>query len=146
MHQISWKLIPRLLKTQKNDTEINRIPTSSTSWFLHTLSHQMLVFQAPDDQIHHRKTQKKEPGNKHEKRHLFWSKVQEKLSKWGPKMHPKSIKIKALTPGCPFVYPQVSLDRPRGPQGAKMEAPGLPNDRFGNQKWACSSPKGQLWL
>ena len=34
-------------------------------------------------------------------------------------MHPKSIKIKAWTPGCRFVYPQVSLDRPHGPQGAK---------------------------
>ena len=29
---------------------------------------------------------------------------------------------------------QVSLDRPHGRPGAKVEAPGLPNDRFGHQK------------
>ena len=48
-------------------------------------------------------------------------------------MHPKSIKIKAWTPGCPCVYPEVSLDRPHRPEGAKVEAPGLPNDRFGTK-------------
>ena len=55
------------------------------------------------------------PGNKHEKRHLFWSKVPEKLSKWCPEIHPKSIKIQAWTPRPPFLSPQVPLDRPMVP-------------------------------
>ena len=53
------KISPRPLKNMKNDTEINIILISVTSWFLHTLSHQILVFQAPHDQIHPRKSLKK---------------------------------------------------------------------------------------
>ena len=60
------------------------------------------------------------PGNKHEKRHQFWFKVPEKLSKWGPEIHPKSIKIQVWTPRCPLVSSQLSLDRPMVPQGAKL--------------------------
>ena len=40
----------------------------------------------------------------------------------------------SLDPKVSFVYPQVSLDRPHGPQGAKVEAPGLPNEKLGPKK------------
>ena len=105
----------------KNDTEINRILTSVTSWFLHTLSHQMLVFQAPHDQIHARKSKQKELEKNIKKKHQCCSKVPEKLAKWGPEIDLKSIKIKLWIPGCPFCCPRL-------PQGAKV----VPQDR----KWS----------
>ena len=117
----------------KNDTEINRILTSVTSWFLHTLSHQILVFQAPYDQILTRKSKKKELEKNIKKKHQCCSKVPEKLAKWGPEIDLKSIKIKLWIPGCPFCCPRLPQGAKVVPQGAKMEPPGLPNDSFGHQ-------------
>ena len=65
----------------------------------------------------------------------------QKASKWDPEIDRKSIKIQAWTPRSPFLCFQVSLDRPMAPQGAKVEAPGLPNDRFWAPKVTVSVSK-----
>ena len=58
------------------------------------------------------------------------SKVLNKLSKWGPDIDTKSVKAQARAPRCPFLCSKAPLDRPMVPQGAKVEAPGLSNDRL----------------
>ena len=65
----------------------------------------MLVSGAPDVQILTKTSLKQIPGNKQEKnmekkQQLCWPNVPEKLPKWGPEIHPKSIKI----------YKNLSLD------------------------------------
>ena len=59
------------------------------------------------------------------KKHKFCSKVPEKLSKWGPEINLKSIKIRLWIPGCPFCCSYGLPGLPQGakvvPQGAKME-------------------------
>ena len=64
--------------------------------------------------------------------------VPEKLSKWAPKILLKSLKMRPWIPTCPSCCSQ---GRPGCPQdakialnGAKMEAPGLPNHGLGHQK------------
>ena len=79
---------------------------------------------------------KKEPGKKHGKNHLCCSKVPEKLSKWGPEIHIKSMRIRLWIPGCPFYCSYSLPGLPQcakvGFQGAKMEPLSLPTDSFGH--------------
>ncbi len=45
----------------------------------------------------------------------------EQLSKWGPEIYPKSIKIKVWTPRCPLAYSHVPWIAPMVPKDAKVE-------------------------
>jgi len=81
---------------------------------------------------------KKEPGKKHGKNHQCCSKVPEKLSKWDPEIHIKSMRIRLWIPECPFYCSYSLPGLPKGAkvgfQGAKMEPLSLPTDSFGHQK------------
>ena len=108
--------------------QINRIPISVRNGFLQSLWHQMLVLRHTSRFIH-KNHQKMWPGSKREQNTPIL--VQgATLSKWGPKIDPKSIKIKACTPRSPFLCSQVLLDRPMFTQDVKVEAAGMPNDMF----------------
>ena len=51
--------------------KINRTSTPAIMCFLHTFLYQILVFQAPQDQIQDNKSIKREPRNKHGKETQF---------------------------------------------------------------------------
>ena len=85
---------PKATKNQnKLKPKINRIPTPANKYFLHNLN-EMLDFHARHDHIQTIKSLKRKPGNQHNKKN---SNV---LSKWGPDIHPKSLKISLETPRC----------------------------------------------
>ena len=92
---------------------------------------------------------KKEPWKDKKKNHQCCSKVPEKLSKWGPKIHLKTMELRLWIPGCPFCCSYGLPRLPQGakvvPQGAKMEPPGLPTGSFGHQKWPRPLRKSQLF-
>ena len=109
----------------------------------------MLVFQAPYDQIHTRKSFKKNLEKDMKKNHQCCSKVPEKLSKWRPKINLKSMEIRLWIPGCPFCCSYGLPGLPQGakvvPKGAKMEPPSLPTGSFGHQKLPRPLRKSQLF-
>ena len=67
-------------------------------------------------------------------------KMTRKLTKRGPEIHSKSIKIDSGPQGFPSAALLASKDDPKlpkfAPQGPKMDAPGLPNANFGHRKLA----------
>ena len=128
-------------KSWKNDLGITRNPISAKVDFCNTFHAKCLFLQSRTPRFRSQNHSNNWPGSKHEKRHLFWSKVPEKLSKWGPEIHPKSIKIKVWTPRRPSCIPRSPWIAPMVPQGAKVEAPGMPNDWFWEPKVTISVSK-----
>jgi hypothetical protein len=77
-----------------------------------------LFFEPQTSRFSSQDHQKKWPGNKHAKRHLFLYKVPKKLSKWAPEIDPKSANIQVLTPRSLFLCSQVLLES-QGPPGCQ---------------------------
>ena len=116
-----------------------------TIFFLHTISHQM---PALHDQIQRRKAQKK-LGSKHEQKHQCCSfQRAQKAPKVGPEMHPKSIKIRLGTPGCPCSYglPWLPKGAKMSSRNGKMDAKGRPNNFSGQQKLPHPLQKSKLFV
>ena len=100
----------------------------------------MLVFPIPDTQIQTQKQQKKQPGNRYEKKTSFLIQKYPTSSQNGSPKSSKNRQNPSLDLTGSFLVPSnvpgspgSPQDRPRVPQDAKVEAPSMPNDTHGYQ-------------
>ena len=87
-----------------------------------------LFLKPQTSRFRHTNHQKKRPGNKHETKTHILVQCTKQTFKMGSQSRTKT--KKNWTPGSPFLCSQVPLDRPMFPQDVKVEAAGMPNDRF----------------
>ena len=78
--QKSWKAVPRPPKIIGNGPWNHENSNICEKGCLQYISYQIIGFPTPDIQIQTQKSSEKKPGNKHDKVHLFWSELPEKLS------------------------------------------------------------------
>ena len=94
----------------------------------------MLVFGTPDAPESDHKSLTKTTWKQTTTKTTMLAQGARKAIKMGSPNPHKIHKNLSLDPRCPLAYSKVPLDRLNGPQGPRVEAPGIPNDRFGHPK------------